>query len=103
MEILLPHDFNTNIERVSLYFTIVIRKRNSLETPRNRAVILVDTIVPIFEVEFTTNGPPNLHTFKKQHDVEVFVDMIENGNFDEEEFTNEYCKMVNTVRFLSTS
>ena len=47
--------------------SIVIRKRNSLETPRNRAVILVDTIVPIFEAEFTTNGPPNLHTFKKQH------------------------------------
>ena len=35
--------------------------------PRNQAVILVDTIVPISEVEFTTNGPPNLHTFKKQH------------------------------------
>ena len=29
--------------------------------------MLADTIVPIFEVEFTTNGPPNLHTFKKQH------------------------------------
>ena len=86
--------------------------------PQNRAVILVDTIVPIFEVEFTTKGPPNLPTFKKQHgeegrlsapdylyeeDLEVFVDMIENGNFDEEEFTNEYCKMINTVRFLSTS
>ena len=41
--------------------SIVIRKRNSLETPRNRAVILVDTIFPIFEVEFTTNSPPNLN------------------------------------------
>ena len=38
-----------------------------------------------------------------EEDLEVFVDMIENGNFDEEQFTNEYCKMINTVRFLSTS
>ena len=26
-----------------------------------------------------------------EEDLEVFVDMMENGNFDEEEFTNEYC------------
>ena len=38
-----------------------------------------------------------------EEDLDVFVDMIENGNFDEEEFMNEYCKMINTVRFLSTS
>ena len=31
-------------------------------------------------------------------DLEVFVDMIENGNFDKEEFTNEYCEIINTVR-----
>ena len=37
-----------------------------------------------------------------EEDLEVSVCMIENGNFDEGEFTNEYCKMINTVRFLST-
>ena len=44
-----------------------IRKRNTLETPRNRVVILLETIVSISEVEFTTDGPPNQHTFKKHH------------------------------------
>ena len=38
-----------------------------------------------------------------EEDLKVFVDMTENGNFDEEEFTKEYCKVINTVRFLSTS
>ena len=38
-----------------------------------------------------------------EEDLEVFVDMIENGNFDEKEFTSEYGKRINTVRFLSTS
>ena len=38
-----------------------------------------------------------------QEDLEVFVDMIENGNFVEEELMSEYCKMVNAVSFLSTS
>ena len=38
-----------------------------------------------------------------EEDLEVFVDMIEHGNFDEEELTSEYCKMINTVSFLSTS
>ena len=37
-----------------------------------------------------------------EEDLEVFVDMMENGNFDKEKFTNEYCEMINTVRFLST-
>ena len=47
--------------------TIVIRKRNSLETPRNRVVILDHTIVLISGFEFRTGDPLNLHTFKKQH------------------------------------
>ena len=38
-----------------------------------------------------------------EEDLEVFVDMIENGNFDGEEFTSECGKRINTVRFLSTS
>ena len=38
-----------------------------------------------------------------EEDLEVFVDIIENGNFDKEEFTSEYCKMINSVMFLSTS
>ena len=38
-----------------------------------------------------------------EKDLKVFVDVIEKGNFDEEKFTSEYCKMINTVRFLSTS
>ena len=46
---------------------VVLRKRNSLEAPRNRAIILVNIIVSIFEVEFTKDGPPKLRTFKKQH------------------------------------
>ena len=29
--------------------------------------------------------------------------MIEDGNLDEEEFAYEYCKMIDTKRFLSTS
>ena len=33
----------------------------------NQAIILVNTIVSISEVESTTDGPQNLHTFKKQH------------------------------------
>ena len=46
---------------------IVLRKRDSLEAPRNRAVVLVDIIVSISEVEFTKDGPPKLRNFKKQH------------------------------------
>ena len=38
-----------------------------------------------------------------EEDLEVFVDMMENANFDEAEFTNGYRKVINTVRFLSTS
>ena len=38
-----------------------------------------------------------------EKDLEVFVDMTEDGNLDEEEFSNEYCKMIDMVRFLSTS
>ena len=104
-------DFNRVVYRFyQLRYTLI---NNTVKSARNWAVILLDTIVSISEVEFTTNGPPNLHTFKKQHgrkadylyekDLEVFAYMIENGNFDEEEFTSEYCKMINTVRFLSTS
>ena len=35
--------------------------------PQNRAVILVNIIVAVSEVEFTTDGPPNLHTLEKKH------------------------------------
>ena len=79
--------------------------------PQNRAVILVNIIVAVSEVEFTTDGPPNLHTFKKkggpghhyEEDLEVFADIIEDGNLQVEEFMNEYCEVIDTVRFLSTS
>ena len=47
--------------------TIVIKKRNSLETLQNRVVILVETIVSISKVKFATNGPQSLQNFKKQH------------------------------------
>ena len=29
--------------------------------------------------------------------------MIKDGNLDEKEFLNQYCKVIDTVRFLSTS
>ena len=38
-----------------------------------------------------------------EKDLEIFFEMIEDGNLDEKEVMNEYCKVIDTVRFLLTS
>ena len=35
--------------------------------------------------------------------MEIFADMIDDGNLDEKEFMNEYYKVIDMARFLSTS
>ena len=69
--------------------------------PRNRAVILVTLLFQFLKLNsqqtalrtctLSRNNMARKTDYLYEEDLEVFADMMENGNFDEEEFTNEYC------------